>query len=801
MKTPIFFLSLLLSINHIAVAADGVSPSRLLLSSFANQCPQVVTRNVSATLLNLQSLKSSIEELKNDSNCNGAASLSAVVARYNGLYADFETEKGSVEDRTVLEKKIALYSTLVDDPSIDATTAYFLRTEIIQAQANLVNINQQLSRFQSFSGREARAANQLVSAVDGFFTELQTIQGQACYEKNSAKISNIMSNALLITAAFASGGTSLALAGGAVVTKSVGKYIGDMKENNFINNLNDIEMPTALRCVSQALTDQYCSAAETQSLISERIDANSNSRVQYNGINLLSYQLNSLSKWLVEVYAGSNITSEGDLINREKPELQAELLRQIDKYLDAYGTIKARFFASLDDPAKRSTAIAQSIECLVGLMEAPSLNPCSDHNRNGPQVENPIFTTFQRSLLAYNLFEPGMHTSVPLCGASEDSMPCSSFTSYINRVYRKPLTDKDWEKVLIEANRIINSTRDLVNIERSKTISVDAYAIIVNAKRDLKGETSPYKALRKIVENADRITAYLKGISNGEEGYVDQIANIEKTRVLTTQIIDLVDEGMIPRSIPAEIMPSLCKSGKTAELFTYTDDVLENKSFQITSCISKLLKLQERGTDVYFTKIRNMVSYEMEARLVRNDLGEGVRDLINSTRLDLVQSILNSYSSKDSAISLGELDISLDTAQNNSKETLLEFFDFFKKSILTALESNKVGKSEKYDLCFRILPYLERAKDGALKDIYKNCQSAQFRVYKNGPSIKFSDFVTYTEKKGLRPAKVSIAGDKDLRALFCSYRNYNRANLLLDEQNRQSRRVPGTFLGSGASIR
>ena len=789
MKKSLFLLTGLLSLSFSA-NAEGVRASRLLLSSFANQCPQVVTRNVSATLVNLQALHGAVEEIKKDTNCHGAASLSAIVSRYNGLYEKFEVENTGRVDQSALEKRIAYYTTLLNSPGIDAGTQSYLQTEIISAQAELVNVNQGLARFQNFSGKEARVANQLVSAVDSFLTELQTTQGEACYAKHSAKISNIMSNALLVTAAFASGGTSLALAGGAVITKSVGNYIGDMKENRTLEAINDIEMPTALRCVSQALTDQYCSAVETQSLISERIDSNGSGKTAYDGINLLSFQMNPLSKWLVEVYSGSNITSEGDLINREKPELQAEFLRQVGKYLDAYGTIKANFFVSLDDPEKRSTAIIQSIDCMVGLFSAPSLSPC-EGNGFSPRVENPIFTTYSRSMMAYNLFEPGVHKSTPYC--PEDQMPCQSFSRYVNTVLKKTLTIKDWENVLKEADRIVNSTKDLVNIERSKTISVDAYAIIVNAKRDYKGETSPYRALKLIVRNADRITAYLQSkaeMEGDESEYSDQITNIAKTRLLTTQIISLIDEGTIPRTIPSEVLPSACRVTKSEESsFINTGDILEDKSFQITSCISKLLKLQERGNTVYVTKVRNMVSYEMEARLMKNDLGDGVRDLVNSTKLDLVQSILDSYSSgTEHSVSTGELDIALETAQNNSEQTLIVFFDFFKKNLVHALTENKISKSERFDLCFRVLPYLPHAKDSVVKDVALACQDAEFRVYKNGPSIKFSSFVQVTPKQGLRPAKVTFVSNNNQKKLFCAYREYNRANLLIDEQNRQARR-------------
>jgi hypothetical protein len=493
---------------------------------------------------------------------------------------------------------------------------------------------------------------------------------------------------------------------------------------------------------------------------------------------------------LEEVYSGSAITSEGDLVNREKSEIQSEFLRKAATYLETFGTIKRKFFLTLDNENNLKTAISQNIECIVGLLSSPSLNPCSGSMME-TSMENPIFTTYSRGLLAYELYEPGVHHVIPLCG----EIPCTSFSAYVN--YSKlPMTINDWDRVIKNASAIVQATKNLVNLERSRMISVDAYTIIVNAKRELKGETSPVNGLKKIVANADRITKYLSALGckqnadceGQNNNYAAEIKNIEKTKELTNYILTLVKEGMIPRSIPDEVLPPECKKNKPAQTFIDSEDILEVKGFEITSCISKILKLQERGTVVYFSKIRNMVSYEMEARLLNNDLGTGVVNVINSTKIDLVQSILNSYSTADSSISLGELTISLESAQNNSKETLNSFFDFFKKDVIESLKSDKLTQTEKNDLCFRILPYIYSAKESFIKDIYPACQKAQFNTYKNGPVIRFTDYVSQTPRSGLKKASYDLVNPQDMTKYFCGYRKYNRANLLIDEQNKQRRK-------------
>ena len=354
----------------------------------------------------------------------------------------------------------------------------------------------------------------------------------------------------------------------------------------------------------------------------------------------------------------------------------------------------------------------------------------------------------------------------------------------------------NWSQSLLNANKIIQETIDRVNIDRSKTVSVDTYSIMVNAKRDLKGQVNPYTALQKIINNADRIINYLSelGCKNSplhcediQNIYFPQIINIRNTKALTANVIQLINESSIPRTIPQDSLPVECRDDKNSPEINQDDNgnVFEIKSFKITSCISKLLKLVERGTDVYFSKIRNMVSYEMEARLKYNDLGNGLEDIVTATKSDLLQSILTSYASKDSRISLDDLKTGLETAQYDSKESLKIFFNFFKDDILIALKNNNIPGGPKADLCFRILPYLDENDQPLLKEAYNSCKLAQKRSYIDGPKILFSNFVQKVTKKGLfKRTRYSLKNQIDERAKFCSYSDYHNASLLYDEQIR-----------------
>lgn len=800
MKKNFFVLFFVFSLINLSNTAEALTrPSKLLLNTFSSQCPQVVTSDVAISLSTLQSLYAIVEELKNDKSCAGAVQLSDALSRFGSLYGDFQTQNTASLNELALEKTVALYAELISNPAFVFTPSQlsFLQSQMVSAQSSLVSAQAGLVRFQTFSGREARSANQVVLALNGFLSNLSQDQANTCYKNHGAQISSLISNALLVASAFAAPGASLALGAGGVIVSSINNYLENFKYNVPLRETNDIEMPIALRCVSQVLTDHYCSADATKSLINDRLNTPSKPQSRYEGITLLSYQLTSLSKWLKEVYTGSEITSQGDLVNREKPIMQYDFLRKVKRYTDTFGTMRRPTFDSIDNKTDRSIAIANAITDLAYIMENPSLTP-KPKNKEGldDEFENPIFVANSKVLMPFNLWSPGAVTTPPICGATTCTL--EAYLTQNNIV----LDVDNWTLALANASKVIQLSMDRVENDRLKTVSLDTYSIMVGAKRDLKGEVNPYMALQKINANVDRISSYLsslgcksapgncEGINNK---YYPQISNIQQTKLLTSNVLQLIEESTIPRSTPLQALPTVCRDENTSYNFNSADPnaSIENKCRQITSCISKILNLNERGIDVYFTKVRDMVSYEMEARLANNDLGSGLNDVILTTKNDLLQSILNSYSSADSSISLGELDTGLQTAQNTSKETLNTFFDFFKKDIDLALKSNKLSTLPKADFCFRLLPYLNESNQKLMKEVYESCHEAKMQTYKDGPKIAFTDFVEKIHGKFWK-YKYVFKEHIDERARFCAYSDFHKSSLLYDEQIKQNQRQENT---------
>lgn len=786
-------MSALFSAN---VYANNVN--ELLLNSFSFQCPQVVTRDVGASIQNLNALKVIVEELKDDADCGSSNQLNASLIRYTSLYEEFEAQNLDKQNRLELEKRISQYTQMLSESDVSAEVKDRLAEDLVVAQAELINVKARLKRFDIFSGKEARAANQLILAVDQYLANLD--QNPKCVEKKGVKIANLVSNVLITTAAFTNPGTALALAASGVVVQAGTAYVKNRKFDDALDGINDSLAPTAIRCYSQALSEQFCSMNETVNVLEARKrekEANQTPRkADLEGLNLLSYQLTGLTKWLEEVYSGSEITSEGDLVNREKPILQAELLKKIKMYAEAFASINTKSLNEIKSEKERSNAIAILIEKLAIIMNNPTLNPTSSRSMFGggseSTVANPIFATRTIEKLPFDIYRPGGFSSIPSCGV----MNCS-FTQYIatNNIV---LTLDNWASALKNSSEIIQGTLDRVNIERSRTISVDAYRIMVNANRDLKGEVNAIRGLKRISDVSQKVASRLKNYGCREDKdncdsslnpYYPQFSNVLKTKALTDSVMELVLESFEPRTILPDSLPKDCRSSNfSSEVLADSsqDDLMEKKSFQIISCISKLLKLEERGVDVFLTKIKDVVAYDLEARLKNGDLDDAITSIVDVTRNDLVQTILNSYKTNETSLSIDEILIGIDTAKNNIVKSLDIFSEFLNKEILNTTKNNSLSKLEKKDFCMRLLPLLRDDNQSLLASSYELCKEVELQAYKNGPKIKFSDYlVAQNEKTGLLKRRARFTLTKSLDEQVCEYRKYSKKNRLLDEDVRR----------------
>ena len=788
-RTSLLMLAQLFSLTAFSQINIGTT----IIETYKGQCPSVVTRSVQDSLSNIRSMMATLQQLKSQNNCFGTAELEETILRFNQVYQDYQVYNQSGENRHLLNRKIAELTRLSSEENISPEIQMYIENEIYLSQSELISTENTIDRFNTWQSREYKSANSLVTSMESFLSGWGTNPG--CFQKKSSLISNLVSNGLLTTASFAMPGTGLALASGGVLIHSINNFLNEYKFNSATRDFDEITMPTAIRCLSQAITSNYCQSDENLKLIDTYLNDMENEEDNLEGIDLLTRHLGQLNTWLREVFAGSAITSEGDLANRERPILQSELLEKVLRYIETYGTIRRQLFNDIQTPREKSEAIAISISNLVQIMQNPSLTPTTGGRNpwgtgSSNTLENPIFISRDKKLLPYQLYDPNL-SNIPLCNAAGAERPCSSLLEY-TRVKGIALNLNDWNDSLSNSLGVVQEVLNQVNIQRARTVSVDAFSVIVRSNRDLNGETNALEALKKIGSNASRIIEYLSsldekknlrhGLPEPTHKYYPQILNTYKTKKLTETVISLIKEAFTPDELDENKLPKECrKNEKNAE-----DDIgqIDQKSFRITSCITNILKLAERGNDVYFQKLRDMVGYELDAKFKNGEFEDEVRDIIYSTRRDLVDALVQSYSEATGSMSLSEVYTGLESAKSISFKTYKSTFDFFKKEIIKSLKL-ELSSGEKADLCFRILPFLyQNKKDkNLIKTALKTCKGVKAKFYKEIEGIRFDDFITTTKSRFL---SIKFKFSKiENEKLFCQLDDYYRSNLIFENSQRK----------------
>ncbi len=757
--------------------------SDIMFRSFSLQCPQVITKDVSMSLQNILAVKSLIEEIKSESNCSGSSQLGIVLDRYRDLYQEFEMRSDSKKERIELEKKISRYTEILLDPALSPTDRAFLEQELIVSQANLISINSKIKRFESMSGREAKAANQLILSVDQFIKTLE--QNPVCLEKRGTKVASLLSNVLLTTSLFVNPGTALGLATAGVITESVSQFLKNHKFDKTLNQLNELQLPLALRCYSEVITNQFCGMQDAAVILNQRQNEIDNQTFQTTQsleiLNLLTHNLDGLTKWLDAVRAGSPVSSEGELLTREKPITVLEFLEKVLRYVDTYGVMRIKIFNQISTPRELSAAISQSIDNLVQIMDVPTLEPIFTPGG----VFNPVFIRRPKDLMPYELYKPGSFQGVPKCGDS----PCQSFQDYVSQegIF---LTKEDWANAVNNSKIFTQETLDQINLDVVKGRSNDLYSTIIQATREVRGETNAINGLFKIHEQGKIVSDRLKkygckadpmNCETSRNPYFSQYNNVKITLDLTEQIISLIREGQIPRSIPEAKFPKTCKGqlneGPNDSIDEYDP---ESKSFKIVTCITKLLKLDQAGTDYYLNKVRNLVSYDLEARLKNQDLKSSVGNVINATRNDLVSTLINSYKTSDTTLSISDILLGIETAQSHLGKISLEMSQFFKNDLVNAFKNEKLSPTELKDLCFRSVIYFNEKDQDLMETIYKKCSQVSMQTYKQGPKIDFSTFIA--KEKSYLGLRQKYKVQQNVTSLWCQQRDFSRKNKIIDEK-------------------
>lgn len=799
MKSTLFKLVIAFSFIS-SLAGASVDPAELLLNSYRSQCPNVVSFTGNSQAL-LSAFKNILVELKNREQCYGVNGGMSGLTNFENAYTNYELYRTNKISKEEKEKLIADYTLFLSQSqmSLSSDQIAYIESQIFSNQTSIIALDSEVVRFEHMGQGFEQGASAFLSSFDDLLASLDG--NQQCLDKSQSTYSSLLGNGLSIASLFSNPANSLYLSMAGSVVKSISGFVQDSKYTKLINEADSILWPEAIRCVSEAMTKNYCGAVQTQNLYKNYLYGQNGDRVIFDGVDLINYYLLGLDEWLVQVRAGSPSTSQGDLTDREKPIAQAELVGKISRFLQAYKRVKDEELNLLADQNSISNAIYGAMVGVSNIMNNPvNLTPRTDegqcYSNCNPDVQNPIFIARTKTLL---LFELIGYREIPReCLSSGEKVVCSSLISYMNNTGRK-FSRNDWEMVYSSAMEIVSETIRLVNIQRARAVSFDPVGLFVQARRQFHNKPNAVEGLKEILKNGKRIQDYITEVACEEEpefcdgdtpnwmnSYSLQIEDVEETLKLTRNVVQLIIEAANPRSILDVELPVACRRSEDTPLGITLDSDRKEKAFILSTCISNLLQLSERGNDIYFNKIRNMVSMELQIKISKGDFDDKTEDILRATRDDLIDRLTRTYSDNSNA-SIGQILTGLDSSKDITRKTMGMFFDVFKDRLEKIIAKGDNSPRVQSELCFRVLPFLDESKDSRkfIHKIYDECKGKTLQEYRDGPKLNWSDFVE-KKRKGLRvyPYKVR----KSQEEMTCALDYFFIQNRLIREKRNNSRR-------------
>lgn len=804
-KTLFLVLSFLFTSLPSSLQAS-FDPAEVLLSTFRSQCPNVVSFSGSATLL-LNGYKNALLELKNNEACSGVGAGLSSFANFEKAFTTYELYRTAKLDKAAKEKMVAQYTLYLaqNQMSLSSDETAYMEEQIYINQGEIIALNSEISRFESMGQGFEQGANSFLMSFNDLIGAIGS--SNQCLNKTSGLYGSVLGNALSIAGLYQTPATALTMSLAGAVTKSVSSFIRDAEYLKSFEEMDSVLWPEAFRCVSEAMTKNYCESLQTQNLFEEYLNQEKENYSIFEGVDLLNHGIKGLDEWLVQVFAGSPITSQGDLTDREKPILQAELLGRIVRYMQGYKTIKDTDLDSISDPSLVSNAVYGAFVGLSYIMRNPAtLNPSTVENQCwencNSAVQNPIFTARTQTLLLFQML--GLNEIPAECRIDGEVTVCSSLKLYLDQKGIK-LNLSDWMRAYNNAQQVVADSLKQVNEVRAKTVSFDPVGLFVLANRKFSNRTNATGGLLKILKAAQNAYNYIQnvaceeeaeycedGVPTWENSYSLQLEDINETIKLTKTVLELVREAANPRDIADfEGLPDRCQKTPDLDIFFTIDSKRKEKAFILSSCITDILELAERGNDIYFSKVRRFVSMELEARLLKGELSTSMSDILKATRDDLVDRLTSSIT-MSSQVSIGQIQTGLDSNMDITLKTMDLFQDKFTKYIVKAVNDPNNSPRVTAEMCFRALAYVgrnqpvkdeQRGDSRFLSDIWDTCYNASLNEFSNGPVLKWKEFVTKS-KKGL---KIEYKPTKERMDLVCVLDNFFIENKLIRERKKNTK--------------
>jgi hypothetical protein len=575
-----------------------------VISAFQSSC---VTngRWTQAALQHSANLVSVLETLKSDKACsnyvstlNTIQSLSSQISAIaqNQTYSDYRISEETFQDLT-----LALQDMKTNPDAAASMLPYVISAQVDLAQKRAASDQ---ADSQADRNRYVNSTQQLATLMQGVLGSMNSGLG-SCLQQSPAASVELATNVVAIGGSFFSpivGAGAQML--GELVNTAV-EYVRTAAPESAIYDLYANEMPVALGCGLESMSELYCEENDAFSLLQIQAQGYPQPGQQplplWEGMDLLDRKFPILNTWLQSVKNGVLPT---DQVEADRQNTIWKKLHGLDDY---FRTI----YADFKDGQKiydATTDASQKQDILVKTLAdvAHTLAPPRDDGSSGP---NPFADKSSDSadFACWLVWGP----TTADCKKTDPEHPYGydDIKEYIRKVLLGAMPTADFNLLNKNWSDLLDIVDKLITLEFSQTITADPQALLAAARQGVTPDQSPREVLLYI-------NTFLQHMLDEDDHTNPQLPGlIQDTMTMISDVIKILDDTSCTDE---HGNPIDCQTKRLKQI----GDIFDKFQLRIS-------------LQFFIDRINNFVEWDLEYKLRHGQIPQDVQDVLISAGIDI----------------------------------------------------------------------------------------------------------------------------------------------------------------------
>lgn len=648
---PIISITILSSF-FLLVGCLEDNPSQIagnIIGTFAGSCSAAGPWSQRANA-NTEALIQIFKELKNKDKCQNLGSILDLMTNtaqsIHSAYSDYGFLGYRQKEEEIQELTLVLTKTTDSELRSVLTAAIIDRQrDLAIARAARTTERQTLNKVGPLD-----QYSMMTGAIANNFGTLFSYQGQLseCMQQSPASALSVVTNLASIGGSFASPALGANMN---VLSGALSQFLGFLRISKIDNTIFDLyegQMPAALTCGLESMTDFYCQAEDANEIVLNQAQSLQRPNPPppqnfWRGINLLSRYLPVLNLWLLKTRAG--LTPQNEF---ESKRMQQALnkRRAIDiKELSVLGKLnQARNL--IESAPEEATKKAELIKVVSRIAEELSGSTARFSPGNDGDVTDPFHEAGRTSLDYACQLTKGEQTKT--CSDKSDSQVYApNLISFIEKIYlERPF---NIATVQIEGwPGILNLVRAQVINEFNSIIFIDPTILLSSAHENTSSNISPRDGLVEIYN-------YLLELKSEAESNhrIYRLPSINEALRIVTKAIEIIDT----------VVGVFNSENDSRLVEIYNEFKLDN------------------GVEYFTNRLSNLVQFDLYDRMSAGELPGNIADIILSSGEEILRR-LTAAGYDDHAAILSDLG----SAKNQTAANFRIFRKFFSIKIGEIIE-------------------------------------------------------------------------------------------------------------------